>query len=82
MTDARDMDGVDVNVRGAGDDGDLLPGGVTEDFREIGDDDLGAVGTDQTTLGEASGGIDDLDDRLDEDHTPLEDETGGDHPDG
>ncbi|MEF2277461.1 hypothetical protein V3W47_04060 [Deinococcus sp. YIM 134068] len=59
------------------DDGRDLPAGVTEEYREVSDDDLGTVGTNQTTMGEASGGIDDLDDELDEDGTPLEDKTGG-----
>lgn len=72
MTDPRDTD--DFNM--TGDDRDL-PEGVTEEYREIHDDDLTAVGTNQTTLGEASGGIDDLDDGLDEDLTPLDDKTGG-----
>ena len=58
------------------DDSRHLPEGVTEEYREITDDDLGASGTNQTTLGEASGGIDDLDDRLDDDLTPLGDKTG------
>ncbi len=66
MTDFQDMD-----------DSRNLPEDVTEDYREVTDDDLGAVGTDQTTMGEGQGGIDDLDDDLDDDLTPLDDKTGG-----
>lgn len=69
--DRSDLDRMDLDEAGRLDDGEDWPGGVTEEYRDITDDDLLAVGTDQTTLGEASGGIDDLDDDLDEDLTPL-----------
>lgn len=53
-----------------------LPEGVTEEYREVVVADLGAVGTNQTTLGEGSGGIDDQSDDLDDDGTPLDDSAG------
>lgn len=68
MTDPQDMTDMDDSRH--------LPDGVTEEYRDITDDDVLDVGTNQTTLGEASGGIDDLDDRLDEDLVPLDEKTG------
>ena len=67
-------EGREQDVR-AEDDADriTLPDGVTEEFRDITDDDLVGVGADQTTLGVEGGGLDDLPDDLDEDLTPIDD---------
>lgn len=51
-----------------------LPDGVIEEYRDITDEDLDAVGADRTTLGVQGGGIDDLPDDLDDDGSPLEDD--------
>lgn len=50
-----------------------LPDGVTEEYRDITDEDLDAVGEDQSTLGVQGGGIDDLPDDVDDDGSLLDD---------
>ncbi|WP_027482845.1 hypothetical protein [Deinococcus pimensis] len=51
-----------------------LPEGVTEEFRDITDDDLDGVGENQTTLGVEGGGLDDLPDDVDDDLSEMEEE--------